>query len=147
MATGLKRLLIKKAQDNMASEIYSLASRMDFSNLSIFQRKDIGFIFKYSLQDYQRFIGIASYFYVLVDCQRIVGFVLAQESDSIPDDDMEAYLHMRSTHPRPFFVVRQICIDAQYTGYGFGRLLYTDLFSQFRPHREKYKCSKTFIWT
>lgn len=125
--------------------ILNLARRVSFSSLQKDQLAH-GFLFPYPEEKYREFVRLADHFYVLYEAGTLIAFVLAhtsEKSDFFGHE--EIYDYIASIKREPFLVVRQVCVDPNYSNKGYGRKLYEDLFSLLKDDHT-HKVAIAFIW-
>jgi predicted GNAT superfamily acetyltransferase len=126
--------------------ISALAEKVAFSTLSENQRS-AGFLLPYSEIEYRTFINFAEHFYVLADSKTLAGFVLAHTSEKIGLFGWEEiYDYISRMKSGPFIVVRQICVDPDYSTKGYGRKLYEELFEHTQNEKALHPVAVGFIW-
>lgn len=138
-------LRIVKATDEVVPAITALANKLALPNLSEEERQK-GFLLPYTADQYRDFTQRAEHFYILCFDKRLIGFVLAHSSEKIDLFGGEVYLHIKNIESRPFIVVRQICIDPEFSNKGYGRKLYDFLFTRINEGSTRYSRALSFIW-
>ena len=138
-------LKIDRATDEVVPAITALANKVAPPNLSEEERQN-GFLLPYTADQYRDFTQRAEHFYILCLDKQLIGFVLAHSSEKIDLFGGEVYLHIKSIEPRPFIVVRQICIAPEFSNKGYGRKLYDFLFARANEDSTRYPRALSFIW-
>ncbi len=141
----IKKLRINNVTDEFIQPVTSLANRVALSHLSEKERK-WGFLVPYTESQYKSFTRDAEHFYVLCLENRPIGFVLAHSNDKIGLFGGEVYLHLKNLQRLPFLVVRQICIDPEFSHKGYGRKLYEFLINRAAEDPANYRTMVCFIW-
>ena len=121
---------IEAANPEHVPEIVALAQTYNLEQITSEQAAKLGFLAsRFEEEDYQAFVRRANHFYVLLDNKTLSGFVYAYSSDRIQDDE-RLNLLIKSRHPDPFIVIKQICVRQDSIGRGLGTCLYRHLFGQ-----------------
>ena len=125
-----KALRIKNANSRHIPQIFSLARTYQLKRMPPKQSKKLGFLVSdFKKKDYQSFLSYCNYFYVLLEQENVLGFLLAYSSDRIQKNEW-LNLQIKFEHPEPFVLIKQICIRPDQVGRGLGKLLYKHLFEQ-----------------
>lgn len=74
-------------------------------------------------QEYSDFLRTAEYFYVLLDKNRVVGFLLAYSRCRIQDDDW-LNTRLKNRFRDRFVLIKQVCVATEYTSRGLASDLY-----------------------
>ncbi len=138
-------LRIDRATGEHIPAITALAKKVAPKNQSAVKEQN-GFLRPYNAAQYKDFVQHAEHFYVLRLGKRPIGFVLAHSDEQIDRWKGEVYLHIKNTQKSPFVVVRQICIDPEFSRKGYGRGLYDFLFKYSDLDTTRYTKAIAFIW-
>lgn len=138
-------LRIDRATDELVNDITALANKVARQEVPYVERQN-GFLRPYKEDEYKQFVYHAEQFYVLRHGERLIGFVLAHSDGQIDQFGEEVYLHIKTTQTGPFLVVRQICIDPEFSRKGYGQGLYEFLFKYSDADISRYRKAVCFIW-
>ena len=109
-------------------QVAVLAQTYELNDLSSGTAGETGFLVSaFSERDYQKFMQYDEHFYVSLAGETVAGFVLAYTSDNIQPDEWLNNL-IKSRHPDPFILIKQICVDRDFIGRGIATSLYHHLF-------------------
>lgn len=123
-------LKIEAAKSEYLPQIVSIAKAYQLEQISSERAMEDGFLVSnFAENDYQDFLQRANHFYILLEDKNVQGFVLAYSSDCIQGGEW-LHLLIKSRHPDPFIIIKQICIRADRTGRGLATLLYQHLISR-----------------
>jgi predicted GNAT superfamily acetyltransferase len=137
---------INPATVGHVSAIATLAKKVELSPFSE-ERHPTGFLIPYTEDEYRKFAVHAEHFYVLSSGDKFAGFALAHTSSILAlFGEEEVYDHIAKSRRKPFILVRQICVDPNYSNRGYGRRLYEYLFEQIRRANQGEKTAVAFIW-
>jgi GNAT superfamily N-acetyltransferase len=137
-----------RATLDFVPEIFTLAEKLSPDKLSPDSLKHIGFLRPYTRAEYRQFVTVAEYFYVFRIEGRIVGFVLAHTSDRLScfaSDEVYSRIAV-SKGGSSFIVVRQVAVDPDFVGRGYGRYLYEQLSQKIRSFNSRDDTAMAFIW-
>ena len=126
---------IIEAQQNHIPEIFAIAKDYDFDHLMHINNVKDGFLVSaYPEKTYKTFLTQSDHFYVALDHNTVVGFLLAFSSGLIPKFDWVG-TQMRSRDARPFILIKQVAVRRNYLGKGLAEMLYQYLMerSQINP--------------
>jgi predicted GNAT superfamily acetyltransferase len=87
------------------------------------------FVSGFEGNDYQNFLERANFFYVYVEKENVLGFILAYSSNYIQEAE-SLNLQIKSQYPEPFVVIKQICVRQDAIGRGIANFLYQHLFDR-----------------
>ena len=125
-----KALRIENAAFRYIPQIFSLARAYELRQVPPKQSKKLGFLVSdFKEEDYQSFLSHYQYFYVLLEQENVLGFLLAYPSNRIQKHEW-LNLQIKLQYPDPFVVIKQICIRPDKVGKGLGKLLYKHLFEK-----------------
>ena len=126
----LKYLKIKKAAQEHLTDIFTLARSLSLQRMPSDQSGQLGFLVsEFTKEDYLSYIQNADHFYVLYEGDALCGFLYAYSSDLITENEWMNQL-IKSKHPEPFVLIKQICIQPHLMGKGLATHLYQHLFQQ-----------------
>ena len=109
------------------SEIADLARANRLDSLNEETAAECGFLVSgYDLADYKDFLEQAGHFYVMVDGNIVLGFVLGFASRNITANEWVG-TQLRTRLGRDFVLIKQVCIAADQTSRGFATQLYDHL--------------------
>lgn len=121
---------IEPAEPRHLREIAHLAETNKLKVMPPDVAPELGFLVsEFRESDYRHFLTHAEYFYVLLDNEAVVGFLLAYSRQHIPPDDLLGSL-LKDRYSEPFVVIKQICIAAGSISRGLATGLYEHLLSQ-----------------
>ena len=125
-----KALRIEKVNSRYIPQIFSLAITYQLKRMPPKQSKKLGFLVSdFKKEDYQSFLSYYNYFYVLLEQENVLGFLLAYSRDRIQKNEW-LNLQIKFQYPNPFVLIKQICIRPDKVSRGLGKLLYKHLFEQ-----------------
>jgi len=115
--------LVEKVQQNHIPEIFAIARDYDRDLLTRTGNTKDGFLVsRYSEEVYQSFLIQADHFYVGLENDVVIGFLLGFSRDLIPELDWVG-TQMKARDTRPFILVKQVAIQRSYLGSGLALLL------------------------
>lgn len=124
MEKSQQNWLIEKAQRNHISEIYAIARSYDCDQLRRSDNMKDGFLVSaYSEDVYKRFLTHADYFYVALEDNTVIGFLLGFSRDLIPEFDWVG-TQMKSRDTRPFILIKQAAVLRSHIGKGVAMLFF-----------------------
>jgi predicted GNAT superfamily acetyltransferase len=127
-------LKIQGAKSEGLPHIVNLAQTYDLKQMASEQLAKVGFLVSnFHEEDYRGFIDRADHFYVLLEDRKLCGFLYAYSCDRNKDNEWLSLL-IKSRHPAPFIMIKQICIRSDLIGRGLAASLYQHLFSQAREY-------------
>ena len=127
---NFKELNIKKATSEHLTDIFNLARSLSLQRMPPDQSERLGFLVsEFTKEDYLSYIEKADHFYVLYQGHGLCGFLYAYSSDLIAENEWMNQL-IKSQHPDPFVLIKQICIQPFLMGKGLATHLYQHLFQQ-----------------
>lgn len=110
------------------------------------EKKNNGFIIPYTENEYHEFAEHADYFFTLYSGDILTGFVLAHSSQKTNEFGGEVYKFINESIDDEYIIVRQICVDPEYSRKGYGKMLYEHIFRLARKSSNKYAGAICFIW-
>ena len=118
---------IHKAQIQHVPSIVSIAKEYEYNLLKQTKNFEKGFLVSdYSESDYHNFITISDHFYVALDNETVMGFLLAFSRNNIPESE---WLVNNSNFriKQPYILIKQIAVAHQHLGEGIATQLYKHL--------------------
>ncbi|MCW5211955.1 GNAT family N-acetyltransferase [Desulfobulbus sp. TB] len=127
---NFKDLGIKKAAPEHLTDIFNLARSLSLQRMPPNQAEKQGFLVsEFKKENYVAYIKKADQFHVLHQNDTLCGFLYAYSSHLIDEDEWMNQL-IKSEHPDPFVLIKQICIQPHLMGKGLATHLYQHLFQQ-----------------
>ncbi|MCB9890435.1 MAG: GNAT family N-acetyltransferase [Planctomycetes bacterium] len=122
-------LAVRRAKPNDLDEIAEIAALSARSRLDPAQANNVGYLISdYELDDYRKFLEFADYFYVVVQNDVVVGYLLGYSDYRIPDTDHVSYVAIRTAYcDRQFVLINQVCVRPQLRRKGLAQALYQTL--------------------
>ncbi len=121
---------ITAVKQEYLSQVATLAQTYELGDLSPVTAGETGFLVSaFSEKDYQKFMQYDDHFYVSLAGETVAGFLLAYTSDKIQPNEWLNML-IKSRHPDPFILIKQICVNRNFTGRGIATSLYQHLFHE-----------------
>lgn len=135
MEKSQQNWLIEKAQLDHLPEIYAIARSYDCDQLKQSDKMQDGFLVSaYSEDLYKRFLTESDHFYVALEDNVVIGFLLAFSRNLIPKLDWVG-TQMKSRDQRPFILIKQGAVLRSYLGKGVAMLFFQFLadYSKHQP--------------
>jgi predicted GNAT superfamily acetyltransferase len=130
MHLNIENLVIQRATTEHLIDIFNLARSLSLQRMPSNRTKDQGFLVsEFQKEDYIAYIQKADHFYVLHEDDTLCGFLYAYSSHLIAEDEWMNQL-IKSKHPDPFVLIKQICIQSDLMGKGLATHLYQHLYQQ-----------------
>ena len=127
--------LIEKAQLDHLPGIYAIARSYDRDQLIQSNSMQDGFLVSaYSEDLYTRFLTASDHFYVALEDNVVIGFLLAFSRNLIPEFDWVG-TKMKTRDHRLFILVKQAAVQRSHLGKGVAMLFFQYLanYSQYQP--------------
>lgn len=117
-------VVIRKARQDDVETVFNLAERYVLKDEDKEGATVEGFLVaNFNLEKYRLFVNKADMFYVLEIDKKIVGFILAATSETFLFDQL-AHNKIREINDQSYVLIKQICVDIDYKGRGYGQRLY-----------------------
>ncbi|WP_446010277.1 GNAT family N-acetyltransferase [Candidatus Electrothrix sp.] len=130
MQLNLENVTIEQATAEHLTDIFNLSRSLSLQRMPSEQSEQLGFLVsEFTQEEYLSYIEKADHFYVLYEGDTLCGFLYAYSSDLIAEDEWMNQL-IKSKHPEPFVLIKQICIQPFLMGKGLATHLYQHLFQQ-----------------
>ncbi len=121
---------IQKAKIEHVKAIYALANSYFYQRLGSSELAGGFLVSEFTEDDYREFVDTTDLFFVLLEQDEVVGFLLAfRDTDSLLKNSLTIQeIHNRDR--RRIILIKQICVARKASGKGYGTRLYHHLFKQ-----------------
>ena len=122
-------LAVRRAKPTDIDEIVEIATMSARSNIDPKDANNLGYLVSdYTIDDYKQFLEFADYFYVILQGDVCVGYLMAYSDYRIPDNDHIAYRYLSESYGGKHFVlINQVCVRPQLRRKGIAHQLYSTL--------------------
>jgi GNAT superfamily N-acetyltransferase len=119
--------VVEKTQQHHIPTIAAIAAEYDYEQLKSTGNIENGFLVSnYSEDTYRDFVSHADHFYVVLEEEAVVGFILAFSRDLIPGNDWVGS-KMKQLEEYPFILIKQAAVTRSCVGKGVATLLFNYL--------------------